>query len=63
MSQIKINEERYLELIEKEKKLNNLMRRIDGLILNYAILKTGSDRSDVLKAEMGFIIKDYDLKF
>jgi hypothetical protein len=63
MSQIKITEEIYLELIGKENKLNNLTRRIDGLILNYAILKTGSDQSDVLKAEMQFIIKDYDFEF
>lgn len=62
-SEIVISEKRYLELIKKEEQLNSILRSVDGLVLNYAILKTGTCNVEILKPIMQKIFKDYKIIF
>lgn len=62
MSEIKISEERYLELIEKEKRLVEVITRVGGIFISMASTKSRNGTQEQIKAAWDDMDREFKIK-
>jgi hypothetical protein len=61
MNEVKISEERYIELIEKEKRLSNVLYEFGTIFNTMASQRTTTGSSEEIKKEWDKLDKQYNL--